>query len=431
MGVPVRSTLLPAALALLAAAPAPAARDRAGPTVDRLPGPVQPDAGTRVSASADGRFAAFAASWREIGGGAYAPSATPTVFLWDRSAGTLRQITASGPSDQPSVASATFRWDRAPQPDEFRTRTIVAFRSTANLAGANADASAEVFAWDSWTNQFTQVTAATAGASSDPAVGATFRMEEDANGRPTGTVLARWRVAFLSTADLAGDNARGGAEVFHYDRDAAALDRLVQVSHAPAGDALPPAVDARGRRVLFVHAGDAVPGDPGPGGGGTSVVSWDRRRGAVRLSPDGPGDDAEPALDRTGRRAAWSSTRDPAGGEPVPRAAWIARARGADAAPLAAGAGCAATRAPDPGAGRRALVAALTTAPAAGGACAAVPERAVVLRRGAVVEAAAPGPSAAWGVPRLLREGRVLVPSDADLDGSNGERGTVLWVLRP
>jgi hypothetical protein len=39
-------------------------------------------------------------------------------------------------------------------------------------------------------------------------------------------ILVRWRVAFLSTSDLAGDNAPGIPQVFHYDSGLPEVERL-------------------------------------------------------------------------------------------------------------------------------------------------------------------------------------------------------------
>ncbi len=393
--------LFAAALAssLLAAAPAvePAA------SVASFPGPVQPDPGTGFSVDRRGTTAAFAASWREAGD-RYDPAASPTVFLWDLRAGSLRQVTASGPSDQPSVENgiAYARVGAATEKTRF-TRTLVAFRSTANLAGRNADGSAEIFVWDSGTNAFTQVSDATAGASSDPVIGARFRAEKDAAGLYTGQILVRWRVAFLSTSDLAGDNPGGLPQVFHYDSGAPEVGRLVQVSHSVDGAAGPPAVDGSGSLVAFVHSGSAVSGAGGPG-----VFRWDREGGVRGVDVPDPSA-AEPCLDGTGRWLAWSSAGTIVRSD-------LKRGRTSVHAPAAG-----AHRSPSLGTGADPFVV-LSTAHGA--------ERPVELRRdGAIREIGLPGGT--WGTVRLARDARfLLLTSTEDLDGTNAAGREVLHTVR-
>jgi len=378
-------------------------------SVEALPGPVQPDPGTGFSVSRRGLAVAFAASFRDAGD-RFDPAATPTVFLGDLQDGSLRQLTASGPSDQPSVAKgiAYARVGAATEKSRYE-RTLVAFRSTADLAGKNGDGSAEIFVWDSGTGAFTQVTDATAGASSDPALGARFDPERDANGRYTGKILVRYRVAFLSTSDLAGDNAAGIPQVFVYDSGAPEIERLVQVSHSTDGAAGPPAVDGPGTRVAFVHDGSLVSGLPGPG-----VFSWDRRRG-VRAAGE-PGVPASgAALDAAGRWLAWSE-----GGS-----IGLADLRGNRASIRAPSSG--AHRAPALGRGRNSLVV-LSTDPGDGGN--PVAERPVELRRdGTIREIALPGGN--YGAVRATRDRRLLlVTSTEDLDGTNAAGREVIFRVR-
>ena len=75
----------------------------------------------------------------------------------------------------------------------------IAFSSNRNLTGENADANQELFLFDTTTNTFTQVTTATGSAifSGSPTINA------------AGT-----RIAFLSNADLTGENPDGNREVF-------------------------------------------------------------------------------------------------------------------------------------------------------------------------------------------------------------------------
>jgi hypothetical protein len=388
-----------AALAALAAAAPPAA------TPEAFPGPIQPDPGTGFASSRRGYAAVFAASFRESGD-RYDPAATPTVFLWDRREGALRQITASGPSDQPSVENGTFylRVGSATEKSRF-ARTVVAFRSTANPAGKNADGSPEIFVWDSQGGSVVQITDAAAGASSNPVIGARFNPVRDANGLPTGLITVRYRVAFVSTSNLAGDNAAGLPQVFVYDSGLPEVDRLEQVTHSSDGAALPPAIDGVGDRVAFVHDGGLVSGLPGPG-----VFTWDRPHGVRPVREVAAA--AEPALDSTGRWLAWTE-----GGSV--ELADLARRRAWRMDPSAG-----AHRSPALGKGGDPLVA-LSSDPGDGGA--PVAERPVEIRRdGRVRPVGLPG--GAYGTLRASRERRFLfLTSTEDLDGSNAEGREVLF----
>jgi hypothetical protein len=315
-----RALLPPAAvLAALAATASPAGRE---PRIEAFPGPIQPDPGTRIGASRNGRAVAFEASFRDAGE-RYDPAATPTVFVWERGPGTLRQATASGPSDQPAAENGTFYLPVGTSiSKQTLARTLVAFRSTANLAGRNADLSPEIFVWDSKNGAITQVTDALAGASSDPAIGARFTAERGTTGLHTGNVLVRYRVAFLSTSDLTGDNPGGLVQVFLYDSGLPEVGRLVQISHSTSGAAGRPAMDRNGQRIAFTHDGDVVPGDAPPAG--RSVYLYDPRAGTTRMPLEGDGEDGDPAVDTSGRYAAWASTRyAEAGNDPLSRSVII------------------------------------------------------------------------------------------------------------
>jgi hypothetical protein len=391
-------------------------------SIEPFPGPIQPDPGTGFSSSRRGTAVAFAASFREAGD-RYDPAATPTVFLWDRPVGSLRQVTASGPSDQPSVDNGTFSFRVGTATERTRfSISLVAFRSTANLAGKNADGSAEIFVWDSRTNGFTQVTDATAGASSDPALAARFVALKDANGLYTGQVAVRWRVAFLSTSDLAGDNPAGIPQVFLYDSGAPEVDRLVQVSHSTAGPAHPPLVNDTGTRVVFLHDEDF-------GGGiiGRRVFVWDRARG-LRLAID-PSPflmTREPSLDATGRWIAWTGDNvDPFTGNLLGETVVIGDLRSGRVRSFTPTAGS--HRRPALGSGTAPLVC-LSTDPGNGGP--PVAERPVELRRDGTIRATGL-PGGAYGALRTARERRLLfLTSTEDLDGTNAAGREVLWTVR-
>jgi hypothetical protein len=410
------------AIAFLAAGSAAGLGAGFVPRVEPLPGTVQPDVGTNPAASLNGRVAAFSASWRDAGGGRYDAAATPTVFLWDRRLGTLRQITTLGPSDQPSVENATFRLlIGAAQVDDTRARTVVAFRSSANLTGANGDGNAEIFLWDSVPGTIAQVTNSLSGASSRPAVGARFEPEEDSQGRPTGNIRLRTRIAFLSTANLTGDNPDGRPQIFLHDSGVDAVARIRQVSFSTIGGAGAPACSRDARRTVFVHDGDVLPDEDAVEGG--AVFVFDNLTGLHRLSGPESVSPEDPVLDQTGRFAAWSA--EPAEGGA--RAIFLADLRRGTVDPIETPGGTARLPALGLGGSR---VAFLTDAPLASESESV--ERPVILRRGRVhVEVPGDGESPTWSALRLLRGiPRLVVSTTADLGDNPGGRAK-LYFLRP
>ncbi len=409
---------IPRALAMLVPFACVLAASAAPPPVESLSHAVQPDEGTAPGASRNGRVVAFAASWRDGGGGRYDPAGEPAVFLWDRRLGTVAPIAGAVAADQPSASNATFRLPLgANLVDETRARTVIAFRSEGNPAGGNGDGSAEIFVWDSVTGGVTQITSALSGASSAPAVGARFVPQENAAGRPTGTILLRYRVAFLSTADLEGDSPAGPAQVFLHDSGADAVGRLRQVSYSLTHAAGRPAVDADGRRVVFVHGDDLLPGS---GPAGAAVYLHDTVRGLSRLSGAESVDPEDPVLDARGRFAAWSAT--PAAGGP--RAVFLADVRRGDVRRVDTSG--AAASSPSLGRGRRDV--ALLLGDGEGGG------RPVLVRpgRGPRPLSGADG-GGGFGPPSLLRAApmRVLVTSTGNLDGTNPAGRSKMFLLRP
>ena len=106
---------------------------------------------------------------------------------------------ASGSSDGPSISS---------------DGTQIAFRSTANLGGGNADANQEVFLWRSAGPTTTQITATTGGSSDGVSLAA------------DGS-----RMAFKSSRDLTGANSDLTNEIFAWDETGG----ITQLTDAPIG----------------------------------------------------------------------------------------------------------------------------------------------------------------------------------------------------
>lgn len=137
----------------------------------------------RPDLSDDGRWLAFTASHDPLGLNA---DLSPEVFVYDTQLGTLRQITRSsggfGTNADVSLSADGSR---------------IAFTSTADLLGRNADLNQEIFVYDLLADRLTQVTETLGSYSLEPSLSGD----------------GRW-LAFTSSADLAGGNPRGVAQVF-------------------------------------------------------------------------------------------------------------------------------------------------------------------------------------------------------------------------
>ncbi len=122
-------------------------------------------------------------------------------------------------------------FSRQPAISQHAAGRYVSFVSSCDLTGGNADASLEVFQWDSSLGTFRQVTAsASPGAFNDG---------------PTSSFDGTF-VAFVSNADHAGANGDGSFEVFRFDRGAGTVQQLTNgflVFHLAA------AIDDSGRWV--------------------------------------------------------------------------------------------------------------------------------------------------------------------------------------
>jgi Tol biopolymer transport system component len=171
----------------------------------------------------------------------------------------------------------------------------MAFTSTRDLVPTvgNADGNAELFLWNSGTGTFTQATNTTGGNSTavlGPAI--------DANGN---------RVAFLSTRDLVpGQNADGSSDYFLYDVGNGSFTQLTAIP-APGGIFTLPKVDADGSRVVFSTTLDLTGGNTD---GSEEVFLWDSATGLTQVTNTVDFDSVASAISADGTRIAMSSTAD-------------------------------------------------------------------------------------------------------------------------
>ena len=178
------------------------------------------------SISFDGLRFAYSSSGDPLGTN---PENNSEIFLRDTSPLGRSQITSStsGASTFPSLSADARR---------------VAFESTADLTGDNADGSSEVFLHDRLTGTTTQISSGSGTTSARASISA------------GGT-----RVAFQSNADLSGENADGNTEIFFYDL---LTGTTVQVTDVNLGESLNVAISGDGTRLAFQSWADLTGGNP-------------------------------------------------------------------------------------------------------------------------------------------------------------------------
>jgi Tol biopolymer transport system component len=171
----------------------------------------------------------------------------------------------------------------------------VAFVSTSDLAGNNADGSAEVFVWDAALG-FIQVTDGPAGTSAEGAA-----LSSDGG-----------FAVFWDTADLTGDNPDTSLELFRAAVDGGHVDQLTDLTGSPYHSL--PTIAGHGSRAAFILEADLTgdnadgswelfmwQGPPGPPGAAASfrqVTDW---------HPPMTGRDIhDPSMSDDGRRIAFT-----------------------------------------------------------------------------------------------------------------------------
>jgi Tol biopolymer transport system component len=194
------------------------------------------------------------------------------LFLWD-SKTDLKQLTNDTSGNccirDPSITGDAKR---------------IAFESNLDLTGNNADGNEEIFLWDDKAG-LSQLTNTTNAGSFDPAI------SSDA-----------LRIAFVSNADFVGKNTDGNFEIFLWDNKAG----FSQLTNALLGDSIFPAINAEGKRVAFVSWADLI-GENADGN--DEVFLWDSKTGLRQLthSTIEEGTNTDPAISADGNRVAFAS----------------------------------------------------------------------------------------------------------------------------
>jgi uncharacterized repeat protein (TIGR01451 family) len=177
-------------------------------------------------------------------------------------------------------------------PSLDRRGTTVAFASDRDIvSGMNSDGNFEIFVLDQVRNQFAQITNTTSGDSSGPALASDTA-----------------RVAFVSDADLVGNNTDGNSELFLYDLQ---TDSFTQVTNTTGGSgARDLSISDDGRRIAFISDRDLVGGlNPD---GNEEVFSYDRIARSITQITVSTGGIAPgiPSVSGDGNWIAFTSTQD-------------------------------------------------------------------------------------------------------------------------
>jgi len=173
----------------------------------------------------------------------------------------------------------------------------IAFVSSQDLAGGNADGSEEVFLLDVPSGAVFQVT--------DVFDGGFFDVALDADGT---------RVAFSSDLDLFGGNFDENREVWLFDVEAGAITQVSSTFGAGLGNASP-SLSPDGLRIVFVS--DQMLPDGSNADGNPEIVLFDADSEALFLVTDTVGVvNRDPVLSGDGRFVFFVSDGDPAGLNP-------------------------------------------------------------------------------------------------------------------
>ena len=175
--------------------------------------------------------------------------------------------------------------------------TRIAFESNRNLSGENADGDREIFLFDTTTGTFTQITNTNnEGDKNEPSINA------------DGT-----RIAFYSTRNLTGDNPEGRREIFLFSTRSG---NLRQITNASEGfGSVSPSINANGRRIAFASNANVV---NGPRDDAFEIFLW--KSGSIVPVTNSSGDqfagNVNPSINANGTRIAFESTLDLTGGNP-------------------------------------------------------------------------------------------------------------------
>ncbi len=246
-----------------------------------------------------------------------------TVFTMNATS-MLLQVTNSttGNSTNPSINS---------------NATRIAFESTSDLTGDNADMNREIFLWKAPPN-ITQITKTTSGESRNPSINAegsivAFESTSDITGnnpdqnseiffRIDGQGITQVTdskvgssvhpsinsdgsiIAFESTSDLTGDNADGNNEIFLWD----STSGLKQITDTFIHHNSRASIDGDGRRIAFMSNSNITGDNPDSN---TEIFIWDRPTGITQVTDTFSAISRNPSISTDGRTIAFESNANP------------------------------------------------------------------------------------------------------------------------
>ncbi len=246
------------------------------------------------SLSADGRYVAFVSDARNLVSGD--SNASADIFVYDRQADSIQRVSVSsgnGQGDSDSYAPAI----------SGDGRFVAFWSNAANLVSGDSNDTADIFVFDRQTGTTERVSLGGGGA--------------QANGFSEGASISgngRF-VSFSSDADnFLSNDTNGSTDIFVYDRDNDSIERVSIATGGAQADGTSSAssISGSGRYVAFQStATNLVAGD---GNGVSDIFVYDRDSDAIeRVSvstagTQGNGESSAAAISANGRYVVFQST---------------------------------------------------------------------------------------------------------------------------
>jgi Tol biopolymer transport system component len=169
--------------------------------------------------------------------------------------------------------------------------TRIVFPSHGDPFGTNPDNSWEVFLYDIPTATLTQITADPVGGSLYPTIDATGNL-----------------IAFPSRADLTGDNADGGSEVFLFEVSSGIFTQITSSSSS----SWDPVISSSGNRIVFYSNADLTGGNSD---GNFEIFLYDIATATFsQITSTNGSYNSNPNINRDGTRVVFESDADLTGG---------------------------------------------------------------------------------------------------------------------
>ncbi|MCB1865542.1 MAG: PD40 domain-containing protein [Chromatiales bacterium] len=229
---------------------------------------------TQNAFTADGTLLAYASNANPTGGN---PDGNTEIFLYNTVLESHTQLTSTTGSINGFPALSD-------------DGTTVAFFSTGDFLGTNADGNAEIFILAIGAGTIKQATnVAGSHLSSAPTINA------------AGTAIA-----FTSSADLTGGNPDGNTELFFQHTATLLTTQVTSTVGFESNDS--PQMDDLGNTVVFTSSANLVP--PGNIDGNTEIFLWENGVGFTQVTATTGGETDAPTISGDGTRVGFVSDRD-------------------------------------------------------------------------------------------------------------------------